>query len=269
MPTTEIGGNKIYYEVGGEGPPLLLVMGLGTPGLGWASQVPALRTRYRTISFDNRGCGRSACPPGPYAVNELAADALGLLDALDVPRAHLAGISMGGMIAQEIAVEHPERVAALVLASTYAAPGPAIWRLMERGRELMGARADAFAALRFLTDVAFTPSFIEKDGIRIMQLLAEAMPDGPNLAGLAAQSAATLAFDARPRLPSVRAPTLVLTGDADKLIPAEHSDEIAALVPGARLVRIAGGSHAVNFEKPEEWNRIVLAFLAEHDRLLG
>jgi 3-oxoadipate enol-lactonase len=273
MPSFEVSGATISYSVEGNGPPVLLIMGLGTPSVGFVAQVPAFRERHRTIVFDNRGSGRSSSPPGPYTIRALADDALALLDRLDVPRAHVVGVSMGGMIAQEIAIEQPERVGALVIASSYAAPGESIRTLRARaagaGFDSGGAPRDPIAALRFLTEVAFTPDFIRREGLKLLELMAEAMPHGPDMAGLMAQVAAVLSFDARPRLGRVRAPTLVLTGDADRLIPAEHSEEIARLVPGARLERIPGGSHAVNFEAPEAWNRIVLDFLATHGAALG
>jgi pimeloyl-ACP methyl ester carboxylesterase len=265
MPEIDVRGTRIHYEEAGAGPPLLLIMGLGTPKIGWSAQIPAFAARYRTIAFDNRGSGRSAAPPGPYAIADLAADALGLLDALDVRRAHVAGVSMGGMIAQEIAAEAPERVGALVVASSYAAPGPSIFALADRLRE----KARGPAAFGMLAEVAFSPGWVEREGARLFAAMAEAMPNGFSLGGVRAQSAATLVFDVRSRLGKVRAPALVLTGDADQLIAPEHSDEIASLVRGARLARIPGGSHAVNFERGDEWNALVLPFLAEHDGLLA
>jgi pimeloyl-ACP methyl ester carboxylesterase len=272
MPTVEIDGTKIHYQVSGDGPPVLLIMGLATPAMGWIGQVPAFGARYRTIAFDNRGSGRSSCPPGPWTIGGLAADAVGLLDRLDVPRAHVVGISMGGMIAQEIAIEHPGRVGALVLASTYAAPGGDVRRLSQSARSALGVDAgggDALGAIRLLGEAAFSPGFMESQGLVFFQMLMQAMPQGPSLAGIEAQSAAALRFDARERLARVAAPTLVLTGDQDRLIAAAHSDEIARLVPKSCLERIAGGSHAVNFERAEEWNRVVLGFLREHDALVA
>jgi pimeloyl-ACP methyl ester carboxylesterase len=274
MPTFERGGTPIYYEVGGDGPPLLLIMGLATPCVGWAEQLPAFRARYRTIAFDHRGCGRSGSPPGPWTIADLAEDAAALLDRLGIARAHVVGLSMGGMVAQELALAHPGRVGALVLASTYAWAGDEVHALAARGRSLLlggnGQRqtVDAFGAIRFLMETAFSEGFIEKDAQRLFQLFSEAMPNGIDARGLEAQAEAALAFDSRGRVEKIEAPVLVLTGEEDRLIPAQRSEELAAMIPGARLVRIAGGSHAVNFERPIEWNAAVLAFLAQHDALL-
>ena len=275
MPTLDLDGVSIYFEERGEGPPVLLIMGLGTPGVGWRYQVPQFSARYRTITFDNRGCGRSSAPPGPYSIAQLADDALALLSALGIERAHVVGVSMGGMIAQEIAIEHPERVGALVLASTFAAPGASEKEAFEKGRGLAALfpkpgsnSVDPFAALRFIVDLAFSPEFIEREGATLLGLFMESCPDGISAQGQFAQAAAVMAHDSRARLGRVRAPTLAITGDTDRLVPCAHSDEIVRLVPGARLARLAGGSHAVNFERPEEWNAVVLSFLAEHDVLL-
>lgn len=267
MPFADLASCRLYYEVAGEGPPLLLVMGLGTPSVGWHFQVPAFRERYRVIAFDNRGSGRSACPPGPYDTGAMADDAVALLDALGVGRAHVCGISMGGMIAQEIAVRHPGHAGALVLASTYAAWPRDIEGILAGGEGLL-ASGDPLAMHRFLMELAFTPDFIVANAALLLQLFAEAMPEGPNMRGLIAQIAAVVSHDARAALGNVTAPTLVITGTEDRLIPPACSREIARLVPGARLETIEGGSHAVNFERPEEWNRRVLEFLAAHDGLL-
>jgi pimeloyl-ACP methyl ester carboxylesterase len=279
MPTFERGGCQLYYEVSGDGPPLLLVMGLATPAVGWTNQLPAFRERYRTIAFDNRGCGRSGSPHGTWNIADMAEDALALLDRLSIARAHVVGISMGGMIAQELALSHPGRVGALVLASTYAHAGDDVREVASRGRAIFGAAdgngrggaagGNAFAALRFLMETSFSPGFIERDGLRLFQLFTEGMPNGLDARGLEAQGNAALAFDSRARLGSLASPTLVLTGDEDRFIPPSRSEELARLIRGARLVKIPGGSHAVNFEQPERWNALVLAFLAEHDELLA
>ena len=126
MTTAKIGENELYYEEHGSGDPLLLIMGLATPSEGWMLQTPEFAEHYRTIVYDNRGVGRSSKPAGPYTIHEMADDAVGLLDQLGVERAHVLGISMGGMIAQELVLHHPDRVRGLVLACTYPEPDEAI-----------------------------------------------------------------------------------------------------------------------------------------------
>jgi pimeloyl-ACP methyl ester carboxylesterase len=263
-----VNGIRLHVEEGGPvgAPPVLLIMGLGAPHVGYALQLPAFRARYRAIAFDNRGVGRSATPAGRFSTRDMADDAAGVLDALEVERAHVVGVSLGGMVAQELAIALPDRVGALVLASTYARPPREVRALAERARERWG---DPLGAVKWIVDLTLTREFQRREGARIAALFAEASPHGPSLEGLLAQGEASLRHDASARLSRVRAPTLVLTGDADRFIPHEASDEIAARVPGARLERIPGGSHGANFEQAEAWNAAVLGFLAAHDGLLG
>ncbi len=122
MPLAAINGLNLYYEEAGSGPPLLLIAGLSGTTLGWAMLLPALAAHFRVIAFDNRGAGRSSAPPGPYTTRQMAGDAAALLEHLGITRAHVIGLSLGGMIAQELALAHPERVDHLVLYATYARP---------------------------------------------------------------------------------------------------------------------------------------------------
>ena len=122
MPTVRVGDINIYYEDHGKGEPLLLIEGWGTDLTCWQLQIPEFSTKYRVIAFDNRGTGRTDAPDQPYSFRLMADDAVGLLDALGIGKAHILGVSMGGCIAQEIAIEHPERTRSLILAATTAAP---------------------------------------------------------------------------------------------------------------------------------------------------
>src|SRR5262245_34948349 len=131
MSTVTVGDVELYYEEHGSGEPLLLIMGLAADSMAWMFQLPAFSERYRTIVFDNRGVGRSAKPAGPYTIAGMADDAAGLLAALGVERTHVVGVSMGGMIAQELALRHPQRVRGLVLACTFPEPDEEV----RRGRE--------------------------------------------------------------------------------------------------------------------------------------
>jgi pimeloyl-ACP methyl ester carboxylesterase len=131
MGKVKIDSIELYYEEHGSGDPLLLIMGLAADSVAWMFQIPAFAERYRTIVFDNRGVGRSDKPPGPYSIHQMANDTAGLLDALGIERAHVVGVSMGGMIAQELALNHPQRVRGLVLACTYPEPDADVERQRE------------------------------------------------------------------------------------------------------------------------------------------
>src|SRR5437016_651031 len=148
MATATVDSIELYYEEHGHGDPLLLIMGLAADSTAWLFQVPAFAEHYRTITFDNRGVGRSAKPAGPYTITAMAKDAVGLLDMLGIARTHVVGVSMGGMIAQELALHHPERVRGLVLACTFPEPDEDVAQQREATIAQLGGTADAAGALQ-------------------------------------------------------------------------------------------------------------------------
>ena len=274
MPTAQSNGIDVYYEEQGSGDPLLLIMGLAGDSIAWMFQRDAFAEKYRTIVFDNRGVGRTSKPAGPYNIAQMADDAAGVLDALDVNRAHVVGVSMGGMIAQELALRHPERVHGLVLGCTYAKPDPGVISTFEESLAFFGgskgpngeiqvdlSNLDPMAFIGRLLPLTFTPQFIMSELPKLMQVFSGVMIHGFDLSAIMAQVAATQAHDTLERLGEIKAPTLVLTGDSDMLIPPANSDVIADRIPGARLQKIAGGSHGFNFETPDAFNAAVLEFL--------
>jgi pimeloyl-ACP methyl ester carboxylesterase len=254
-------GIELYVEERGGGPPLLLIMGLGASHETWAGQRDAFAARHRLIEFDNRGAGQSECPPPPWTVADMAADAIGVLDALGVERAHVLGVSMGGMIAQEMAIHHPERIDRLVIAVSFARPDPLrrTFLLHRRWARLQGADAheESVANLPWL----LSPALIN-DGERIASVLEifGAMPF-MEAEAYARQVDAILEHDTLTRLHRVRAPTLVLAAAEDVLTPVSFSEEIAAAIPGACLQVLPRGNHGVLVEYAEDFNRAVLAFL--------
>ncbi len=275
MSIAHVGGIELYYEEHGSGDPLLLIMGLATDSTAWLFQVPDFSRRYRTIVFDNRGVGRSAKPAGPYSIHQMADDAAGLLDALGIERAHVVGVSMGGMIAQELALRHPEKVRSLVLGCTFPEPDAEIERQRQFAIQQFGGAVSAAGETRIdvtkldpllffqhLLPRIFNPAFIEKELGRIMQLFTGALQWGFSMEAILGQVDAVMGHRATDRLHQITAPTLVITGDADLLVPPANSEIIARNIPGARLVKVPGGSHGFNFETPEIFNREVLDFLA-------
>ncbi len=275
MSTVTVGDVELYYEEHGTGEPLLLIMGLAADSMAWMFQLPAFAERYRTIVFDNRGVGRSGKPKGPYTIAAMADDTAGLLKAIGVDRAHVVGVSMGGMIAQELALRHPERVRGLVLACTFPEADEDVKRNRETSLAQLGgtigrdgvatlnlAAVDPMMIFSTLLPRVFSPTFIQNQLASLMQLFGGALQWGFSVEAIMAQVEAVMSHNSTERLRDIKAPTLVITGDADLLIPPANSDVIADEIPGARLVKVPGGTHGFNFETPELFNREVLNFLA-------
>jgi pimeloyl-ACP methyl ester carboxylesterase len=258
-------GVEIHYEAFGrsDGEPLLLIQGLGTDSRGWAFQRLALGRRFRCIAVDNRGVGGSGRPPGPYSLFEMAQDALAALDAEGVDRAHVMGASMGGVIAQIIGVLSPERTRSLILTCTACRHHP--WR-----RELLQGWADAVAerGMSALGDDALEwlvgPRLRRRFGLwlNLLARIVHQQPPEPFIAQVGAILDAS--DDLRFELAGVKVPTLVLTGSQDALTPVGDAEELAEMIPGARLAVLPRAAHGLMVEAPNAFNEIVLAFLAEH-----
>jgi 3-oxoadipate enol-lactonase len=261
-------GVTIHYDVFGrrDGPPVLMIQGLGTDSRGWALQRMAFGRRYRCYTLDNRGTGRSDRPPGPYSLEVMARDALAVLDAEGVERAHVVGASMGGVIAQIIGVLHPERTRSLVLACT--ACRHHTWR-----RELLQEWADAVdeGGMAALGDEALEwlvgPRLRKRFGIwlNLLARIVLQQPPEPFIAQVGAILDAT--DELRLELVNVRVPTLVITGSQDSLTPVGDAEELAELIPGARLEVLGGAAHGLMVETPNAFNDAVVRFLLEVDGL--
>jgi pimeloyl-ACP methyl ester carboxylesterase len=264
MPLAAVNGLNLYYEETGSGPPLLLIAGISSNTLGWAMLLPALSERFRVIAFDNRGAGRSSAPAGPYTTRQMADDAAALLEQLGIERAHVIGISMGGMNAQELALAHPERVDRLVLYATYARPRPAIhdpWftNWVDAYERKFAAEQLAVMMLPWFLTPAFMaqPDHVEA---AIAEWVADPYPAPAH--GVVAQAAACLSHDTLDRLGQVAAPTLVLVGAEDILTPVACAQELAESIPGAQLHVLERGGHTPDVEYPEAVAAAMLAFLA-------
>jgi 3-oxoadipate enol-lactonase len=250
---------RIAWERRGAGDPLLLIHGLGYARWGWEPVADALARKHEVLLFDNRGIGESDAPPGPYTVSMLAQDAVSVLDAAGVERAHVLGTSLGGMVALQLALDRPDRIDRLVLASTTAG-GPASAPMPEQTVRLMqeAPSLPSDVALRRFVENAFGPTPDEQKVERILEhRLATAQPP----AAWAAQAAAGAAFDVWERVPEIRVPTLVLTGDRDAVVDARNSESLAARIPGARLEVFPGLGHLFFWEDPQRFVVAVTEFL--------
>ncbi|MDQ3066745.1 MAG: alpha/beta hydrolase [Actinomycetota bacterium] len=236
---------KIGWERHGSGPPLLLIHGLGYGRWGWEPVVEPLARTFDVITFDNRGVGESAAPPGPYTAAEMAADAAKVLDEAGVERAHVVGTSLGGMIAQELALSHPERVDRLVLACTTPG-GPKAFPMPQQSIDLMQARA----TLREFTENALAPD--PRPDI-VDRILVHRERTAQAFEQWAAQAAAGATFDAHSRLGSLTAPTLVQTGDGDTVVDPRNSELLVEAIPDARLSVYPGTGHVFMWQEPERF----------------
>lgn len=251
---------ELHYELSGPtgpGAPVVLFGGsLGTTGAMWDAQVKALSARARTVAFDHRGHGRSPVPPGPYTIAELGADVIALIDRLGVARVSYVGLSIGGMVGQWLAANHPERVERLVLIATSAYLGsPDAWH--ERAAAVRHAGSTDVVADAVLSRW-FTPHWAAAHAQRVREL-REMIARIP-AEGYASCCEAIAGWDLRAQLGQIRASTLVLGGADDPSIPPAHQRAIAAAVPGARLEILDDTAHLLNVQHPETVNRL----LAKH-----
>lgn len=259
MGFTENQGVGIYWDEQGHGEPVFLIMGLGYTSHMWYRMRPLLAGQYRTVAFDNRGVGRSDVPPGPYSIALMASDAAAVLDAAGISSGHVVGLSMGGMIAQEFALQYPERVRSLILGCT-APGGPAAIRAEPEAIELLKARnltpeQAAEGAVPFIYDPATPRERINED-------LAIRRPWFPRPEGYVAQLQGIPSWEAYSRLPRITAPTLVIHGESDRLVPPANAKLIADRIPGAKLVMIPHASHLFITDQPEAALNAMLGFLA-------
>ncbi len=253
-------GARIYWDEQGQGAPILLIMGLGYSSCMWYRTRPVLAARYRTIALDNRGVGQSEMPAGPYPIPLMASDALAVLDAAGIESGHVFGISMGGMIAQELALQNPKRVRSLILGCT-ACGGPHAVRAKPEANQMLMARAKmtsedaAQAAIPFIYDPGTPRERIDED-------LAVRRPWFAQPDAYAAQLAGILAWEAYSRLDTIAAPTLVIHGENDQLVPPGNGELIAQRIPGAKLVLIPRAGHIFTTDQPDAAHQAFSDFLA-------
>jgi pimeloyl-ACP methyl ester carboxylesterase len=246
------GDISLDCERSGSGPPLLLIMGMSGTALHWGEPfLRALRPDFETITYDHRGVGASTRLDGPLTIAQLGADAAALLDALELDSAHVLGISMGGMVAQELALQHPERVRTLTLGCTYCGgagssltPPDVIRRLTEAM-----SSGDRARALRVAWEINVSGAVAADEKSRA-RFLAIAERRAVAVPVIMAQIQAVLGHDTRVRLGQLRAPTLVIHGTEDQMLPVGNAPLIASLIPGARLEILDGVGHMFCWEQP-------------------
>jgi 3-oxoadipate enol-lactonase len=259
-------GTRIHYEIRGQGEPLALIFGYGGSGRAWGEPfLRLLEAHFKTIVIDNRGTGQSDKPEKPYSLIDLAADVASVLDHARIDRAHLMGISMGGMIAQEFALNHPARLRGLVLGCTVCGFAHSVAGDPETVAALQVNPGEPQASQieRLLAACCAKPFLASAKGQAVLkERLAEVMnyPITP-LHTYKLHWGAIAGFDTFDRLPQLKVPTLVITGTSDLLVPDANSDIIKDRIPGARICKLPGAGHLFFWEAPEETAAAVTKFL--------
>ena len=262
MPSVSTNAVELSYVVEGEGSEtLVLVNGLADTKETWELQLPAFAERYRVVAYDNRGCGESSAPPGPYTTAQMAKDLAGLADALELDRFHVLGVSMGGMIAQEYAIAHSDRLLSASFCCTYAYPGPFCLRLFSCWRDLVPHLGVGFTQREVLL-WAFTTDFFEQrtaEFEEIEQLMADEPAATPRATSRSSRrSRRTTRAD---RLAAVNCPAMTLVARDDVLIYPKLSRRLHEQLPSSAWVEVPGG-HACLWEFPDAFNEAALGFLS-------
>lgn len=260
MPKLAYDGGEINYEVSGEGQPLIFVSGLNGVARYWQSQVPVFAKHYKVVTYDQRGTGGSDRLQKIFSVDQMTAELLALMDGLKIERAHIVGLSTGGAIGQTLAITQPQRVAHLVLSSTWTHCDPWFRRLFEARRAMYQQCGPELHAM-FHPLFLYPPEYVNSHDDEITEEQNNAPTKSSSVDISVGRINGLLAFDRRAGLPTIKAPTLVLTCDNDYITPSYHAEYIARTIPGAKLVIPKGGGHAFSKANPAEFNRIVLDFL--------
>jgi pimeloyl-ACP methyl ester carboxylesterase len=262
MPKVKVGDVNIYYEVRGEGEPLLMIMGLAG-NLDWwdPRMVSELSKGFKLILFDNRGAGRSDMGKRPFSIKLLADDAAALMDALEVPKANVLGFSMGGMIAQELALNYPEKVKKLVLCSTFCGarkgvlPPPQPVPLDE-------LETNPRRVMEFMAKTIFTEEFVRNNPQAFEDMIRRMLKAPISKEAFLQQFNAILQFDTYDRLPQIGAPTLIVHGKKDILLPVENATIMAQRIPNARVIILENSGHGLA-EDIDKAISAILNFLRE------
>lgn len=265
MPCVQTNGMTMHYEERGQGDALILIMGLGADGSLWEPHVRHYGEHFRCIMIDNRGAGQSDKPVGPYAIPQMADDVLGLMDALDIDKAHISGISMGSCIGQEMALKRPSAVQSLTLIATWDKCDVYTRRIFESLRSLI-VTSDPVAFNRLLQLIIFTPAYHVSHLDDLLQREVASMnnPHPMPVEAFQAQCDACIAHDTVGRLNQIKVPTLISSGDTDIFTPMTFARKIHAEIAGSELAVFGGSGHTHHWEQLDAFNRRTLDFLIQH-----
>lgn len=265
MPKIKVKDINIYYEIRGQGAPLVMIMGLGANIDWWDPRlINALSRKLKLILFDNRGAGRTDISDKPYTIKLFAEDTANLMDALGFTRANVLGLSMGGMIAQEFALNYPEKVEKLVLCSTFCGgakavqPSPEVLEMLTVDRSKLSPEEIA----KIMVKLIFTEDFIKNNPLFIKLSIQQMVKAPISNEAFLRQLDAIAGFDTYDRLPQIKAPTLVLHGKRDILVPPENGAILAEAIPNAKLVYFENSAHGLS-EEVDKVASVLLDFLTK------
>jgi len=253
----------IAYSLYGNGETLILIGGFTMVKESWDLQVDALSKHFRVVTFDNRGVGETTVPTEPFTIADMAADTVGLMDALGIDAAHFFGVSMGGLIAQILALDYPDRVKKVALGCTTHGGRHAI----QPRKEVMEVLAKASdpsippeQAVRMRLPTIFADRFIQEEPERVEEVVRFALQNWPTPQGAEGQMGSLSVFNVKRRLGEIHCPVLVITGREDRMMPPENSELLADGIAGAELYMVEGAGHNFFYEKPDEVNRVLIDF---------
>jgi aminoacrylate hydrolase len=265
MPKANVDGIDIYYEIHGSGPPVLLVAGLGGEGAYWQPQIEPLSRHFQIIVHDHRGTGQSTASDVKISVERMAKDVVGLMDALGIEKAHLIGHSTGGAIGQVMGIEHPGRLRSLVIYASWVKSDPFMLRVME-ARKALALYAGAAAYIRATPLFLYPDWWINANNNSLDAAVIKSVLTFPDPKVMADRIDAILAFDRSNELGKITTPAIVLCAEDDFLTPLYASHDLAARIPGARLIVAGKGGHAYSQTMPAEFNQLVIEHIFEQER---
>jgi pimeloyl-ACP methyl ester carboxylesterase len=264
MSTVKVGDLNMEYYVEGSGPPLLIIMGLGGQSSSWGEPVlRGLQKQFTTIRFSNRGTGATDKPSSGFTIPQMADDAAGLMRAIGIEKAHVFGISMGGMISQELALNHPEQVNGLVLGCTNCGPAHSVAvaaQTIARFGQIM--QLPVQERIQRYWEACVTPEFMAARADFLQGIVEAGMKTPTPMETFGMQFGAVQSFDTYDRLPQVKAPTLILHGDRDILVPVENADILHERIAGSQVRIIEGTGHCFFWERSDEVIEEIVGFLS-------
>lgn len=277
MPEAEINGARLYYEIHGEGYPVILTHGLGGDSTMWAFQLPEFRKKRKVVIWDVRGHGRSETTENGYSIDQFVEDLHGLMDYLGIEKAHIGGLSMGGWISWRFALAYPEATRSLVLSDSAGMPHKQAPEQREQQRQMFEASAhiaEKYGRER-LADATISMMFAE-DFIRnrpdVIDMVKERIKNDPGVGYARTVKGLFMDFIQNPpensheRLARITVPTLIIAGDKDILTPLPTQEALHEAIEGSRFEVISGSGHVPPVEKPEQWGKLVLDFYDEIER---